>query len=260
MTIRLDTHTHCDHSPDSETPVAQQARAIAALGLDVVCATDRNTIEDGLRLREIARGFRVVIGEEVSSREGEIIGLFLERPIPPERSAEETIGLVHEQGGLVCIPHPFSHNRPAHLRRETLDRLWPQVDAIEIFNARESVAGDNRKAAELRASATSRARSVATRTASPTSAAPGSTARTSAGRTTSSRRSAPGRSGGRPAGGGRGSAGPRERGNELLPRSVCCLASACLALSLDNSLSADDLFLGRPPPGVSHRCDVLVTP
>ena len=144
--IRLDTHTHCESSPDSETPVAEQARAIKALGLDVVCATDHNTIEGALRLRELADGFRVVIGEEVSTREGELIGLFLERPVPRDRSAEETIAAIHDQGGLVCVPHPFSHNRPAHLRRETLDRLWPQVDAIEIWNARESVADDNRKA------------------------------------------------------------------------------------------------------------------
>jgi predicted metal-dependent phosphoesterase TrpH len=145
-TIRLDMHTHCEYSPDSETPVAEQARAITALGLDVVCATDHNTIEGALRLRELADGFRVIIGEEVSSREGELIGLFLEHPVPRDLSAEETIAAIHEQGGLVSVPHPFSHNRPAHLRRETLDRLWPQIDALEILNARELDAADNRKA------------------------------------------------------------------------------------------------------------------
>jgi len=148
-TIRLDMHTHCEYSPDSETPVAEQARAIKALGLDVVCATDHNTIEGALRLRELADGFRVIIGEEVSSREGELIGLFLEHPVPRDLSAEETIAAIHAQGGLVSVPHPFSHNRPAHLRRETLDRLWPQIDALEILNARELDAADNRKAAEF---------------------------------------------------------------------------------------------------------------
>ena len=146
VTIKLDMHTHCEYSPDSDTPVAEQARTIAELGLQVICATDHNTIEGALRLRELAAGFRVIIGEEVSSREGEIIGLFLERTVPRDLSAEETIAAIHEQGGLVCVPHPFSHNRPSHLRRETLDRLWPQIDAIEILNARESVSDDNRKA------------------------------------------------------------------------------------------------------------------
>ena len=140
-------HTHCEFSPDSRTPVAVQALAIRAAGLDVVCATDHNTIEGALRLREHASGFRVIIGEEVSSRDGEIIGLFLEEAVPRGLSAEETIRRIHAQGGLVCVPHPFSHNRIYHLRRDVLERVWPTIDAIEIFNAREALASDNRRAA-----------------------------------------------------------------------------------------------------------------
>ncbi len=140
-------HTHCDYSPDSRTPVAIQAIAIQAAGLDVVCATDHNTIEGALKLRELATGFRVIIGEEVSSRDGEIIGLFLEEVVPRGLSAEETIARIHGQGGLVCVPHPFSHNRIHHLRRDALERVWPTIDAIEVFNAREALATDNRRAA-----------------------------------------------------------------------------------------------------------------
>jgi len=140
-------HTHCEFSPDSRTPVGIQALAMKAAGLNVVCATDHNTIEGALRLQEKADGFRVIIGEEVSSRDGEIIGLFLTSAIPRDLSGEETIARIHDQGGLVSVPHPFSHNRIYHLRRDALDRLWPQIDAIEIFNAREAFASDNRKAA-----------------------------------------------------------------------------------------------------------------
>ena len=140
-------HTHCEYSPDSRTPIAVQARAIKAAGLDVVCATDHNTIEGALKLRDQADGFRVVIGEEISSRDGEIIGLFLEQAVPRGLSAEDTITRIHEQGGLVSVPHPFSHNRIYHLRRDALERVWPQIDAIEVFNAREAIANDNRRAA-----------------------------------------------------------------------------------------------------------------
>ena len=140
-------HTHCEFSPDSRTPVAVQALAMKAAGLDVVCATDHNTIEGALRLQEKADGFRVIIGEEISSRDGEIIGLFLTSAIPRDLSGEETIARIHDQGGLVSVPHPFSHNRIYHIRRDALDRLWPQIDALEIFNAREAFAADNRKAA-----------------------------------------------------------------------------------------------------------------
>ena len=140
-------HTHCEHSPDSRTPVGAQAAAIRAAGLDVVCATDHDTIEGAFRLREIADGFRVIVGEEVSSRDGEIIGLFLERPVPPGLSGEETIARIRLQGGLVSIPHPFSRNRRRRVRRDALDRLWPLADCIEVFNAREAFAADNERAA-----------------------------------------------------------------------------------------------------------------
>ena len=112
----------------------------------MVCATDHNTIDGALRLRELAAGFRVVIGEEVSSRDGEIIGLFLEHAVPRDLSAEETIARIHGQGGLVSVPHPFSHNRLHRLRRNALERVWPTIDAIEIFNAREAFSADNRRA------------------------------------------------------------------------------------------------------------------
>jgi len=145
--IRIDMHTHSEYSPDSRTPLAEQARAVRAAGLDVVCATDHNVIAGALRLREMAEGFRVIVGEEISTRDGELIGLFLEREIPRDLTGEETIARIREQGGVVVVPHPFSRNRMYHLRREALDRLWPKVDAIEVFNAREAFAGDNRRAA-----------------------------------------------------------------------------------------------------------------
>jgi len=140
-------HTHSEYSPDSRTPLAAQLSALIAAQIDVVCATDHNTIEGGLRLRELAEDkIRVIVGEEVSSRDGEIIGLFLEKPVPRDLSAEETIERIHEQGGIVSVPHPFSRNRLYHLRRSALDRVYTQIDCIEIFNAREAFAADNRRA------------------------------------------------------------------------------------------------------------------
>ncbi len=145
--VRVDTHTHCEASPDSRTPVAEQARGVRAARIDVICATDHNTIEGALRLREVADGFRVVIGEEISSLDGEIIGLFLERAVPRDLSGEETIARIHDQGGLVVIPHPFSINRRYHMKRASLDRLRSHIDALEIFNAREAIFLNNRSAA-----------------------------------------------------------------------------------------------------------------
>jgi predicted metal-dependent phosphoesterase TrpH len=140
-------HTHTEASPDSRTPIAAQARAVREAGIDVVCTTDHNTIDGALALRELADGFRVVVGEEISTRDGEIIGLFLERAVPRDLSGEETIARIHEQGGLVVVPHPFSINRRYHMRRPSLDRLRTKIDAIEVFNAREAIFLNNRTAA-----------------------------------------------------------------------------------------------------------------
>jgi predicted metal-dependent phosphoesterase TrpH len=145
--VRVDMHTHTEYSPDSRTPVGVQAAAIKAAGLHVVCATDHNTIEGALRLREIADGFRVIIGEEVSTRDGDMIGLFLEKAVPRGLPAEETIARIHDQGGLVSVPHPFSRNRLFHLRRDALERVWKDIDCIEVFNAREAFTRDNVRAA-----------------------------------------------------------------------------------------------------------------
>ena len=144
--LKLDMHTHSEYSPDSRTPLEAQAKALVAAGIDVVCATDHNTIEGALRLRELATSLRVIVGEEVTTRDGEIIGLFLEKPIPRGLSGEETIARIHDQGGVVSVPHPFSRNRIYHIKRDALERLWSQIDCIEIFNAREAFAADNKRA------------------------------------------------------------------------------------------------------------------
>lgn len=145
--VKVDTHMHSEVSPDSRMPARVQARRIREAGIDVACATDHNSIEGGLRLREVADGFRVIVGSEILSRDGEIVGLFLERDVPARLPAEETIARIRDQGGVVIVPHPFSRNRLHHIRRRALDRISASVDAIEVFNAREAFTRDNLRAA-----------------------------------------------------------------------------------------------------------------
>ncbi len=145
--IAIDMHQHSASSPDSRMPAREQARRAREAGLDVVCATDHNTVAGGLRLREAADGFRVVVGSEILSRDGEIVGLFLERDVPRGLSAEETVARIHHQGGVAIVPHPFSRNRLNRLRAEALDRVRGAIDAIEVFNAREALSSDNERAA-----------------------------------------------------------------------------------------------------------------
>ena len=83
----------------------------SATGLDVIAVTDHDTVDGALRAAEYAasrfRKLHVVIGEEISSRDGHIVGLFLERRVRPGMSAAATVHTIHDQGGLAIAVHPF---------------------------------------------------------------------------------------------------------------------------------------------------------
>ena len=144
--VRVDMHMHTEYSRDSRQSLATFAAAARHAGLDVVCVTDHDTIEGALRLREMDRALRVIVGEEIATRDGELIALFLERAVPPGLPLEETIARVRDQKGIAYVPHPFSRNRARHIRRGVLERSVPLIDAIEVFNAREAFAADNARA------------------------------------------------------------------------------------------------------------------
>lgn len=110
-----------------------------------VAITDHNTIRGALRIKEIA-SFKVIVGEEIKTREGEITGYFLEEEIPSELSPEETIMRIKSQNGLVCIPHPFDRLRRSKLFFQALERIKNEIDMIEVLNARNVFSKDNERA------------------------------------------------------------------------------------------------------------------
>jgi hypothetical protein len=147
--IRLDMHMHTEFSRDSRIALADFARLAREAELAAVCVTDHDTVEGGLRLREMDTRLQVIVGEEITTADGELIGLFLERAIAAGLSAEKTVALIHEQGGLAYVPHPFSRNRIRHLRRNVLERLAGSIDVVEVFNAREVASSSNLRALEF---------------------------------------------------------------------------------------------------------------
>jgi len=133
--IKADLHIHTAYSPDSATSLQQVIACCRKNGINCVAVTDHNSILGALKLREMAP-FTVIVGEEIMTRSGEIIGYFLDEEIPAFLPAEETARRIKDQGGLVCIPHPFDTLRRSTLRRKTLEALLPYIDIIEVFNAR----------------------------------------------------------------------------------------------------------------------------
>jgi len=114
-----------------------------------VAVTDHNTIRGALAVKEIAP-FTVIVGAEVRSSEGEIIGLFLSEEVPAGLSATETIERIRTQGGLVSLPHPLDRFRGG-VGADGLARLAPLVDIVEVMNARTTLGRDNDEAARLAA-------------------------------------------------------------------------------------------------------------
>ena len=146
--LRVDIHMHTRFSPDSGAPPASIVERCLETGLNCIAVTDHNTLDGALEVRDLAP-FQVIVGEEVKSAGGDIIGLFLEHEVPRGLTAAETVRAIREQGGLVLVPHPFDRFRPSAIEDDALLDILPEVDALEAFNAHNLLMRDNDRAAAL---------------------------------------------------------------------------------------------------------------
>lgn len=142
--MKIDLHCHTEASFDCVTPLSRTLARLRSRGMAVQAITDHNTIWGAQQLRALAevqgdpQGPTIIVGEEISTTEGEIIGLFLDTCIPKGLSPEETVERIKAQGGLVLVPHGFDPLKRHRLRPEALARIAGAVDIIESFNARVS--------------------------------------------------------------------------------------------------------------------------
>ena len=144
--MKIDLHLHTEASFDCVVPLPALLARLTARGIDVQAVTDHNEIWGAEKLQSLADRRRkthpetpqIIIGEEVSTREGEIIGLFLSTQIPRNLSPEETVARIRAQGGLVLLPHGFDPLKKKRLTPEALARIAGDVDLVESFNARIS--------------------------------------------------------------------------------------------------------------------------
>jgi predicted metal-dependent phosphoesterase TrpH len=149
----VDLHCHTAASFDSLARPAAVVRAAAARGLTHLAITDHGTLDGALEAREHApAGLTVLVGEEVRTLDGDLIGVFLSRAIRQGLPAAEAIAEIREQGGMIGLPHPFDRFRGSIGRRTSLEALAASVDWIEAWNARLVLGDGNARAAELAAS------------------------------------------------------------------------------------------------------------
>jgi predicted metal-dependent phosphoesterase TrpH len=141
----MDLHTHTLYSHDSLLKLEHYVEACVRKGINCVAVTDHNEIDGARRLQKMAP-FKVIIGEEIRTRDGEITGLFLKERIPPNLSAFETIRRIRAQKGLVYIPHPYASGVFMRLKSNVLDAIVDEVDIIEGWNSRGLLRSDDAKA------------------------------------------------------------------------------------------------------------------
>ncbi|MFB3092520.1 MAG: PHP domain-containing protein, partial [Dehalococcoidia bacterium] len=98
--LRADLHIHTNYSPDSGATPKSIVDQCLRTGLNCIAITDHNTIDGALEVQRIAP-FKVIVGEEVKSSAGDIIGLFLKEAIPRNLTPLETVQAIKAQGALV---------------------------------------------------------------------------------------------------------------------------------------------------------------
>ncbi|HEX6543140.1 MAG TPA: PHP-associated domain-containing protein [Ktedonobacterales bacterium] len=152
-----DVHMHTNYSDGTGSVEEVLSFVETYTPLDVIAITDHDTIEGALRARDLAAQrdypFEVIVGEEISTREGHMLALFLEKRVPPDLSIERSIELVHAQGGLAIIAHPFNPVFRHSVQRKVMNRLLrqPEVhpDGIETLNGSFAGIGSSRVAMTL---------------------------------------------------------------------------------------------------------------
>lgn len=135
--MKIDLHTHSVGSPDGGLTGEDYRRVLENGQLDYVAITDHGTVEMALKIQqELGElGKRVIIGEEIKTTDGELIGLYLTETIPEGLTPAETVQAIRDQNGVVYVPHPFETVRSG-IGYDSLQGIMEHVDIIEVYNGR----------------------------------------------------------------------------------------------------------------------------
>jgi predicted metal-dependent phosphoesterase TrpH len=151
---KADLHVHTSWGDGTATVRQILDHAAAHTDLDVIAFTDHDDLRAGWEAQELAAEYRldVIAGMEITTLQGHLLALFLERPVKMLRTLEWTIEAIHDQGGMCIAPHPLSWLTRS-LGERAIRRTAAQLDAIEVLNP--SLAGrvTAAKVAALNASA-----------------------------------------------------------------------------------------------------------
>lgn len=132
--MKYDLHVHSKYSKDGYMEPKSIVKKACKIGLNGLAITDHNTIKGGLKTRKYQEdNIQVIVGSEISTDRGEVIGLFLDEEIK-SHVFPEVVQEIKDQNGLVILPHPFDEIRRNGIMPKKEDA--PLVDCVEVYNSR----------------------------------------------------------------------------------------------------------------------------
>lgn len=132
--IKIDLHTHSVLSPDGGLTLNDYQKLLADKRLDCIAITDHDAIDFAIEAHN-KLGSKIIVGQEITTQQGEIIGLFLNSKVKPHTDLKTAINEIKKQDGIVYIPHPLETVRKG-LNSKSLNSILDDIDIIEAFNGR----------------------------------------------------------------------------------------------------------------------------
>lgn len=145
--IRIDLHTHSIASPDGGIALEEYQKVLDSGMLQSIAITDHDRIDFAVQA-QLKLGSRIIIGEEISTTEGEIIGLYLSEKVAPGQTPAATVAAIRAQGGLVYVPHPFETVRKG-LSFSAMRPIIDDIDIIETYNGRALLQNKSERARRI---------------------------------------------------------------------------------------------------------------
>jgi predicted metal-dependent phosphoesterase TrpH len=142
--MKIDLHTHTKHSFDCQTDVGSLVKRAEKAGLDAIAIADHDTMSACGIAGETAESLAIIPAMEITSSGGtHIIGLFLRDEVQ-SREIHDIIDEIHDQKGLVLIPHPFRPETGLFYNKEKNNQftgeetamILSRIDLIEAVNFR----------------------------------------------------------------------------------------------------------------------------
>jgi hypothetical protein len=132
---KADLHVHTSSSPDALSSLREIFKKAKERKLDLVAITDHDTIKGAKEAQKIAPefGIEAIVGQEITTKEGDLITLFIEEEIKAGRPAFDTVREIHKQGGLAIVPHPDNWICGG-ISFRILFKIFNELDGIELLN------------------------------------------------------------------------------------------------------------------------------